>query len=47
MGVGISAAFSCTSRGVFVEERSGCGVGVEGLSGERLRARSENTNKLA
>jgi hypothetical protein len=47
VGVGVSAAFSCTSRGVLSEERSDCGAGVEGLSGERLRARSTNTNKLA
>lgn len=37
-GVGVLAAFSCTSRGVPVWERSDCGV--LGLSGEMERARS-------
>lgn len=38
VGVGVSAALSCTSRGVSAAERSDCGV--VGLSGESERARS-------
>lgn len=40
MGVGVLAAFSCTSRGVPAAERSDCGV--VGLSGEMERARSRS-----
>lgn len=43
-GVGVSAAFSWTLRGVSTAERSDCGV--EGLSGERERARSAGTVRV-
>lgn len=38
VGVDVSAAFSCTFRGLSAAERNDCGV--EGLSGDRERARS-------